>query len=456
MMRGKWWIIGTCLGLLLCMACDSGESNSANDEQAAPMPAQEETETEFASFSLDGLPDDAVVFKLNYLGLNGSQDRYKYNSSYGFGSGFNPKSENFVKNIETKFDNIEATGFPERLLSAVAVQKDEDGNITSLFVDLNGDGKLQDKEKIEPLHNENPSGRNPLEFVTPDFISTNRKGRKVKARLLYMVHPGRDYGMWRTSCVWEGTAEHKDQEWQMVLFDSGMDFSFSDFGEDYMSIDKAGKSVQRAGSDYLSEIIGWNGSFWNVELLGGPMHPDGFFAVLTPNHSPKGNLAFQLKNGDQTQELKIGYAMVRQESSTNSRYRRSGGRIKTWKLPAGKYVANLIYLYLPKDEEGHGDSIKISNNMGSIEVKADRDNVHTLGTPKMHITIVDSNDRYSGDRKEASEFSDDTTIYMEPTISDEFGFEYGQWRGKGEQPKPHVTITDSEGKQVVSADMEYG
>jgi len=85
-----------------------------------------------------------------------------------------------------------------------------------------------------------------------------------------------------------------------------------------------------------------------------------------------------------------------------------------------------------------------------------------LGDLSLTVTAVDERERYQSNVKARSTYTKGTTIHLAPQIKGKAGEAYMRFSKKSAGDnrwtdiKPHVTILDADGKQVASADMEYG
>jgi hypothetical protein len=85
-----------------------------------------------------------------------------------------------------------------------------------------------------------------------------------------------------------------------------------------------------------------------------------------------------------------------------------------------------------------------------------------VGGLTLSVTAVEEQDRGRSDVKERTTFAKGTQLYLALQIQGKAGEVYTRFSQKTGGPgdltdvKPHVTILDSTGKQVVSTDMEYG
>jgi len=78
------------------------------------------------------------------------------------------------------------------------------------------------------------------------------------------------------------------------------------------------------------------------------------------------------------------------------------------------------------------------------------------------VRAIEEHRRYSSDAVELTRFKKDTRIYLEPKILGKGNEVFTRFRQQAadqrpmEDRPPHVTITGSDGKQVLSKTMEYG
>jgi hypothetical protein len=80
----------------------------------------------------------------------------------------------------------------------------------------------------------------------------------------------------------------------------------------------------------------------------------------------------------------------------------------------------------------------------------------------LSVSAVVEKDRNRSDVQAQSTFAKGTAIYISPQIVGKAGEAYMRFGKQGTQAnrftdvKPHLAIVDSDGKEIASADLEYG
>jgi hypothetical protein len=129
-------------------------------------------------------------------------------------------------------------------------------------------------------------------------------------------------------------------------------------------------------------------------------------------------------------------------------------------IPVGRYKLSWGYLGygLQSDDQWRVDF----TNGPRFAIEADKTTETELGTLSLSISAVDERERYNSNVKERSTYAKGTPIYITPLVKgkgEEVYMRFSQKNAAGTDwtdIKPRVTILDAGGKQVVSADMEYG
>ncbi|MBN2180860.1 MAG: hypothetical protein JW715_03015 [Sedimentisphaerales bacterium] len=439
-------IIPLCFGLVLLI---SVPCLKAQEQQ----PVQTSTTVNTA-----GTSPDKIVFDMKYCSLSGKKDELRYNSYWGFGG--REQETPFIK--ELKKDKKELTVvynryFKDAEWSAVEIKNKKP---VAFYFDLNADGKFSENEKILPSNTEETSGSTTTEFVTPDFTIKTEDNQKVPFRALMQIRTYNNNSstpncMWSPSCVLEGTSTIDGQSTKLILFTNGFTGSFSDFGRCSYYLDKSEKNIGRyTPTQTLSSIINYNGQFYNLKLNGSHEEGKTIQAVMEKYTGTTGNLRAQL-TGNTDLAPKLTGATIIGSKDKNVYFRLSGDQTE---LPTGTYQLSSGYLNYGKENEDYwqlnftdGPEFAIeTNKTGTVE----------LGKPVLSISAVDETKRYQSDVKEQKVYSKGQRIYLTRKISGMADEIYGRFskieNKKQTYIKPSIRIIDPDGKQIVSAEMEYG
>jgi hypothetical protein len=85
-----------------------------------------------------------------------------------------------------------------------------------------------------------------------------------------------------------------------------------------------------------------------------------------------------------------------------------------------------------------------------------------LGQPELKVRAVDERNRYDRGAAESTTFKKGNRIYLEPKITGKGNEVFSRFRqgqgGRGDKSDrpPKITITGSDGKQLLASTMEYG
>ena len=95
-------------------------------------------------------------------------------------------------------------------------------------------------------------------------------------------------------------------------------------------------------------------------------------------------------------------------------------------------------------------------------VEADKTVTVEIGKPTLSISAVDESKRYQSDVKEQTVYTKGKTILLSRNVTGKTGELYGRFSqidnktNRQTDLKPSVKIAGPDGKEIASADMEYG
>ena len=128
-------------------------------------------------------------------------------------------------------------------------------------------------------------------------------------------------------------------------------------------------------------------------------------------------------------------------------------------IPTGAFTLNSGYINYGAEAD---DQWRVSFSEGpEFELAAQKICTLELGKPVLSVWAVEEAKRYQSDVKEQSVYAKGTDIYLQTKIRGKAGelysrFSHGTGGGQQNDVEPAIRITDSNGKEVVSARMEYG
>lgn len=403
---------------------------------------------------------ETVTFDLHYRALTLPNDPLSYRSFWGFGSS-PPANEPFVEAVKEKVQEFDPVYNPSLSNCKWSVVELKDKKPVAFYFDLDGDGKLSDNERIPPTTTtREQSGNYPYTFITPDFVLRPDDGREIPFRVILVADSfggDRLQYMWSPSCILEGQAVFAGVATRLLLYGNGFSGSFSDFGRcNFVLVPATQKIEGYVPRAMLSSLICQDGTFYKLSLEGSHEKDKTLQVKLTEDTSPTGRAMVSLKGKDALKTRLTNATIVGDGDDT---IRFSMGNAESV-MPVGKYKLTSGYVCYGVESD---DQWQVNFNDGpAFAIAKDEKATIDLGDLSLTISAVSERERYRSDVKEKSTYAEGTPIYLAPQIKGKAGEVYMRFSQKSDEGnrwtaiKPHVAILDADGKEVASADMEYG
>jgi hypothetical protein len=419
----------------------------------SPPPAAPQTAGERAE------PLEAVAFDMQYRGLAGPDDALNYRSFWGFGKSGGDDSA-FVQAVKQRiqeFDTVHNARLPNAPWSVVELK---DKKPVALYFDLDGDGKLADNEKIPPTLSSNPRPNYEFAFVTPDFTIRQEDGREIPFRVMLVANSwgGEEMNyMWSPCCILEGQATLAGEPMRLFLYEQGFTGSFTTFGRCSFSLVPAGQKIEGyVPRTTLSSLICHDGVFYRLAFAGSHEKDKTLRLTLQKDTSPTGQMAVQIKGKDAI-KTRLANAAINGATDSSIQFNTQNAQSA---LPVGDYkLSSGSALYGVESD----DQWEVSFSEGpAFAVTKDQTTGVDLGELTLSVKSVAEQDRYRNDVKEKAVYAKGTSIYLSPQVKGKAGEVYSRFTRKQAESNqwanvtPHVSILDTDGKEVASADMEYG
>ncbi|MHC4648767.1 MAG: hypothetical protein ACYTBJ_25195 [Planctomycetota bacterium] len=410
--------------------------------------------------ALPAPPSSAIVFDLNYRGLTADDDQLHYHSYWGFGHSDGEETP-FIKALKRKTEHLRPVRNPHFKGAEWSAVELEDNSAVAFYFDLNADGELSDNEKMLPAEQSETDDRKVVEFVTPDFVMNTDAGRRAPYRVLLQASSDEPDSppncMWSPYCVLQGTSDIYGEPTKLILYDSGFSGSFNEFGRARFSLlTPAEENRSYVNKDTLSSLIYYRGKFYRLQLQGkhgedGPMR-----VILQKDTSPRGSLTVKVAS-DGPLKSKLNHGSIKGLHDKTIHFGISGHEPQ---LPAAAYKLDSGWIHYGAKND---DDWRLSFYEGpEIKIEPEKNSTVELGRPALSVHAIDEKERYRNDPKEKTTFSKGTKIYITARIRGKAGERYGRFSKRKtdsrnyDDIKPTLTVADSEGKQVLSAQMEYG
>ena len=400
----------------------------------------------------------ATTFDLNYHGLDAPDDPLSYRAYWGFGARGQPDSA-FVRAVKKRVRECTPVYNPELRGAEWSVVELEDGKPAAFWFDVNGDGKLSENERSLPVP---PSGgfRYPYGFITSDFEIRTEDGREVPFRAMLVGMPRGSASisyMWTPSCVLEGQAVLDGEAMRLILYGQGFSGSFTEFGRCSFALIPAGRKLEGyLPRSTLSSLINHNGTFYRLRFAGAHERDNTLRVILEKDTRPTGRMTMRLA-GKKIEKSRLSNVGIQGATDTTVRFYVGDTQSP---LPTMRYRLSSAYAHYGVDSDSQW-RVNFTNGP-EFTVEASQTTEIDLGTPVLSVRAIDERDRYNNDAQERSTFPNSKAIYLTPQIRGKAGEIYMRFSrtqdatGNYTDAKPHYTILDSDGQQVVSGDMEYG
>jgi len=426
--------------------------NSPPPPSAEPAPA---SQTQAAEEPWEIGPD-AVVFDLKYRPLTGLDDPLSYRAFWGFGG--REDDDPFVRDVRKQVEEctpVYNSVLPQAQWSVVAI---EDGKPVALYFDTDANGKFSADEKFPPALAEARQTGYQYAFATSDFL-IHKDGKEVPFRLLLVANrygEGQLSFMWSPSCVLEGEGSLAGEPMRLFLYADGPGGSFTAFRRSSYALLPAGQKLEGyVPRHMLSSLIHHEGAFYRVRLLGTHAEGESLQVVLTKDTSPIGQLAVELA-GKEKPEARLTSAVIEGTTDETVHLNISGAQST---FPVGGYRLSSGYISYGASEPTWHASL---SDGPTFYIEADKTCRVQLGGPKLSVRAIEEADRYDNDAAEKSRFANADSVYLEPRIAGTSGETFARFSrqspssGQREDIRPHLTIVDADGQQVVATDLEYG
>lgn len=405
-----------------------------------------------------------ATFELTYRGLAAPDDPLSYRSYWGFG-GASETDSSFIADVKKRveqYDLVYNSMLPEEVRWSLVELKE--GKPVAFYFDTDGDGEFSDDERFLPAQPQGPDFGYDCAFITSDFMTRGNDRKETPFRAM-LVAPRSSAGgsisyMWSPCCVLEGEATLAGEPTKMIMYADGFRGSFSTFRGCSVALFAAGQKVEGYLSrQSLSSLIYYQDTFYRLKLVGTHAQGETLSVVLTEDTTPTGRVEVDL-TGSQTLKGRLMSAAIEGAEDDTIYFNVVGGRTT---FPAGAYrlASGYVTYGTASDNEWR---VNFSDGP-AFDVAAEDTRTIKLGELTLSVNAVKPSDRYRTDVEATSTFPKGTALYIEPKIAGKAGEAYLRFTQRGAQPsqpnrfgdvKPHLRITDPDGEEIVSTDLEYG
>ena len=407
-------------------------------------------------------PSGTAVFEMKYRGLTTPDDPLSYRSYWGFGTPDETTAQNdpFVRAVRSRVKDCSIVENPYLLKARYSAVELKDNEPVAYYFDLNADGQLAEDERFPPAASTGPRVAYPYAFITSDFMIRTKDQREVPFRIMVVgfgTGSERIAFMGSPCCVLEGQATLAGRPMTLVLYANGFQGSFTDFGAcSFALIPAERKSEGYTPRSTLSSLICHEGVFYRLKLQGTHTRDRTVRVVLEKDTSPTGRTAIELA-GAAGMKTRLSELRLQGAPDANIQFQMPDAQPA---LPIGQYKLSYGYAFYGTESSNEWN---VDFNAGpQFDVKTAETTRLDLGTPVLSVRAIDEKDRYEDNAKERTAYARGASIYLSPQIKGKAGEVYMRFSRKNAGTNnftdvtPHIAIVDSGGKQVVSADMEYG